>query len=196
VFDAGMLSRDDEDVNTKAAALEVLLLISVDYLTAQSVSVCLDSVELKESDVGGPELLRCQFRKLLDQLSEHSSEVQNIVPNIPQTTIRTVASAGSVYGFNEKVTNEVCNRSTDSGGHYMTSALSQSVTQDKVLQGLEPAHGHESQQVKRATPSLPALPPSMLFSAPPQALQVLPTSHVCSFMSLSSNQELCTHCAG
>lgn len=180
VCNAGVILRDSEDVNTRASALEILLLISDDNFTAQTVSVCLDAASLKDCDVGGPDLLRCQFRKLVDKLAEHSAESQNIAPKVPtassSSTLSWVPAAGGTCGLQEKATNDETDRSTD-GGHYTGSIVSQSVRQDKVLQGklLQdsiPLCTHEGQQPSRGTPSLPALPPSLLFSAPPQATQV------------------------
>jgi hypothetical protein len=172
-----MLSSQSEDVNTKASALDILLSISADCLTAQSISVSLASAEVKE-DAVGPELLRCQFRKLLDKLSEHSIEAQNIVPNIPQSSVGTISlvpPTGSAQMINE--TYNVPDCSTNSGDHYSRSVWSQSVTQDKVLQACEHVQGHEPQRVQRAMPTLPALPSSMMFSAPPLTPQVLPSCH-------------------
>jgi hypothetical protein len=178
VLDAGLISRANEDVDTKASALGILLLISADHLTAQSVSMCLDAASLKDSDIGSLDLLQCQFRKLVDKLSEHSSNAQNIEPTIAtQTSTASLVPAHVIpCKSEEKLAKQGADHSSDIGLHTI-AIVSQPVIQDKQLQYLDPSCGHEGQPAKRATPCLPALPPSMMFSAPLQTPQVC-TAHL------------------
>ena len=191
-LNAGVISRDSEDVNTKASALDVLLLICADFFTAQSVSVCLDAAGLKDSDVGGPDLLRCQFRKLVDKLAEHSAEAQNVAPNVPPpgSAVSWGSAAGSKCGIDEKGAHDGTDRSTDRG-NLTGSATSQSGEQRKVLQESRTVVGFAGEQPRRGTPSLPALPASMLFSAPPQAAQArIMLAGMCSAPIYSSSEPM------
>lgn len=169
LLNAGFISRSSEDMNARVSALEVLLLISADDFAAQSISSCLDSAGVTHNEVDGPDLLRCQFRKLLDKLADHSSEAQNIAPNVPapRSTVSWERADVSECTFHSKGSTDGTTCTPDDG-NFPTSAALQSVKQSRVLQDAEPLHGRDGQQAKRVTPCLPALPPSMMFAAPPQ----------------------------
>ena len=109
----------------------------------------------------------------MDKLAEQSAEAQNVAPNVSTAgaTLSSGSSAVSRCGFGHKGAQDGTDRSTDSGKH-SSSIVSQTVGQVRVLQESKPVYSIAGQQSGKGTPSLPALPPSMLFSAPPQATQV------------------------
>lgn len=176
---AGLLSKDGEDVNTRASAIDILLLVSADFYTAQSVSVCINSSGVKESDVG-PELLHCQFKKLTDKIAEHLSDTQNVTPNVAPKVPLTNATPTWAPGSSSDNRRIRADTDADSeAGRGSASVVSRSVTAGKPLHESEPVCSHEGRQAKKATPSLPDLPSSMLFCAPQPMFQV----HITGFIN-------------